>query len=110
MKIPVIIPQPGESLAGARIVNFLTKPGDSVVADQNLIEVETDKATMTLTAPCTGRIEIFTAQLNESYAVGAILGHIEATQEEAARLGLDTAPPPKTSDTDRVAKLDANGK
>jgi pyruvate/2-oxoglutarate dehydrogenase complex dihydrolipoamide acyltransferase (E2) component len=110
MRVPVIMPQLGESIAEARIVGFLTRPGDSIAADQNLIEVETDKATMTVTAPCAGKIEKFTVQLNESYAVGAVLGHIEATKEEAARLGLDVSPPPKTSDTDRVGKTDTNGK
>ncbi len=92
MKIPIIMPQLGESIAEANIINFLVKPGDNVEADQDLIEVETDKATMTVASPCKGRIEKFTAQLNESYAVGAMLGQIEATKEEAARLGLDVAP------------------
>lgn len=110
MKVPVIMPQLGESIAEARIVSFLTKPGASIEADQNLIEVETDKATMTVTAPCSGKIEKFTAQLNESYAVGAVLGHIEATKEEAARLGIDAPSPVKSTDTDRVAKADSNGK
>ncbi|HEY1661021.1 MAG TPA: 2-oxo acid dehydrogenase subunit E2 [Verrucomicrobiae bacterium] len=107
-QIPIIMPQLGESIAEANIVAFLIKSGDTVAADQNLIEVETNKATMTVTSPCGGRIEKITAQLNESYAVGAVLGYIEATKEEAARLGLDM-PPPKTLDTDRVSNSDANG-
>lgn len=109
MKIPVTMPQLGEAIAEASIVAFLVNPGDDVVADQNLIEVETNKATMTVTSPCTGKIEKFTAQLNESYAVGAILGHIEVTKEEAARRGLDV-PAAKTSETERIAKAEqANG-
>ncbi|MGH7941462.1 MAG: 2-oxo acid dehydrogenase subunit E2 [Limisphaerales bacterium] len=110
MQVPIIMPQLGESIAEARIVNFLTQSGESIAADQNLIEVETDKATMTVTAPCAGKIEKFTAQLNESYAVGAVLGHIEATNEEVARLGLDVPSPARTSDTERASKADTNGK
>jgi len=110
MKVPVIMPQLGEAIAEANIVAFLVNPGDSVAADQNLIEVETNKATMSVTAPCTGTIEKFTAQLNESYVVGAVLGHIEATKEEIERRGLDASSPAKISDTDRVAKPDANGR
>src|SRR5271154_5326600 len=101
-QIPIIMPQLGESIAEAAIINFLVQPGDNVKADQDLIEVETNKATMTVTSPCSGRVEKFTVQLNESYAVGAVLGQIEATKEEAARLGLDA--PAKTSDTDRASK------
>ncbi|MDD5140500.1 MAG: 2-oxo acid dehydrogenase subunit E2 [Verrucomicrobiales bacterium] len=102
--IPIIMPQLGESIAEAAIINFLVQPGDNVLADQDLIEVETNKATMSVTSPCSGRVEKFTVQLNESYAVGAVLGQIEATKEEAARLGLDVPAPVKTSDTDRVSK------
>jgi len=94
------MPQLGESIAEARIVNFLIPVGGPVEADQDLIEVETDKATMTVAAPCKGRIEKFTAQMDESYAVGATLGHIEATKEEVTRLGLDVAPSQKSSDTE----------
>ena len=101
MQIPIIMPQLGESIAEAAIVNFLVQPGDQVEADQNIIEVETNKATMTVTSPCSGRVVKFTARLNESYAVDAVLGQIEATKEEAARLGLD-APPSKTHETENV--------
>jgi pyruvate/2-oxoglutarate dehydrogenase complex dihydrolipoamide acyltransferase (E2) component len=97
--IPIIMPQLGESIAEATIINFLVQPGDQVEADQNLIEVETNKATMTVTAPCGGRVEKFTVELNESYEVGAVLGQIEATKEEAARLGLDLPAPTKAGDS-----------
>jgi pyruvate/2-oxoglutarate dehydrogenase complex dihydrolipoamide acyltransferase (E2) component len=93
--IPIIMPQLGESIAEAAIINFLVKPGDGVEAGQDIIEVETNKASMTVTSPCGGRIEKITAQLNESYAVGAVLGQIEATKEEAARAGLDIVAPEK---------------
>ncbi|HEX3625799.1 MAG TPA: dihydrolipoamide acetyltransferase family protein [Verrucomicrobiae bacterium] len=110
MQVPIIMPQLGESIAEARIVNFLIQSGGSIAADQDLIEVETDKATMTVTAPCAGKVEKFTAQPDESYAVGAVLGYIEATKEEAARLGLDTSSPPKTADTDLAPKAALNGR
>jgi len=102
------MPQLGESIAEAAIINFLVQPGEAVEADQNLIEVETNKATMTVTSPCKGRIEKFTAQLNESYAVGATLGQIEVTQEEVTRLGLDVATPAANSETELISRSDSN--
>jgi len=108
-QIPIIMPQLGESIAEAKVINFLVKPGDIVEADQDLVEVETNKAAMTVTSPCRGRVEKFTAQLGENYAVGAMLGRIEATQEELARLGLDVAAPAKTGDTDRISGAEAGG-
>jgi pyruvate/2-oxoglutarate dehydrogenase complex dihydrolipoamide acyltransferase (E2) component len=107
--IPIIMPQLGESIAEANIINFLVQPGDTVEAGQDLIEVETNKANMNVTSPCRGRIAKITAQLNESYTVGAVLGQIEATQEEAVLAGLDIPAPAKTGDTDRIPTPDTNG-
>ncbi len=87
MQIPIIMPQLGESIAEARIVQFLVQPGDTVEADQDLIEVETNKATMNVTAPCGGSMVKFTAQLHESYAVGAVLGQ----RHGGERAGSDSA-------------------
>ena len=101
-QIPIIMPQLGESIAEAAIISFLVQPGDTVDADQNLIEVETDKATMTVTSPCHGRVGQFTARPSENYSVGAVLGHIEATAEEVARLGLDVPPPKRAGDTEQL--------
>jgi pyruvate/2-oxoglutarate dehydrogenase complex dihydrolipoamide acyltransferase (E2) component len=104
MLIPIIMPQLGESIAEAAIVSFLVQPGDAVVTDQNLIEVETNKATMTVTSPGSGRVAKFTVQLNESHAVGAVLGHIEVTVEEARRLGLDVPVEGKATGADPVER------
>jgi len=108
--ISIIMPQLGESIAEAAIISFLVQPGDQVEGGQDLIEVETNKATMTVTAPCGGRIESFSAQLNESYAVGDVLGKIEVTAEEAKRFGLDVSAPAKTGDTEMHVKPQPAGK
>ena len=96
-QIPIIMPQLGESIAEAAIINFLVQPGDAVKADQDLIEVETNKATMNATAPCRGKIQNFLVAISESYPVGAVLGYLDATAEELARNGLDLPAPEKTT-------------
>ncbi len=88
-QIPIIMPQLGESIAEATVISLLVKPGDTITADQDVIEVETNKATMNVTAPCPGRIEKLLVRVNESYPVGAVLGYLEASREDAVRLGLD---------------------
>ena len=87
------MPQLGESIAEAAIVSLLVKAGDHVQADQDVIEVETNKATMNVASPCAGRVEKLVVKLNESYPVGAVLGYLEVTVEEAVRLGLDEPAP-----------------
>src|SRR5271157_2066958 len=108
MQIPIIMPQLGESIAEAAIVSFLVQPGEMVTADQNLIEVETNKATMSVTSPGSGRIVKFTVELNESYPVGAVLGEIEVTEDEVRRLGLNVPAGGKASDTESRSKTNAN--
>ena len=92
-QIPIIMPQLGESIAEAAVISFLVKPGDHVQADQDVVEVETNKATMNVTSPCAGRVEKLVVKLNDSYPVGTVLGYVEATVEEIARLGLDEPAP-----------------
>lgn len=85
------MPQLGESIAEATVISLLANVGDPVNADQDVIEVETNKATMNVASPCRGRVEQWLVKLNESYPVGTVLGYLEATREDAARAGLDTS-------------------
>ena len=52
------MPQLGESIAEAAVIRLLVQPGASVEADQDVLEVETNKATMNVTAPCRGNSTI----------------------------------------------------
>lgn len=79
------MPQLGESIAEATIVDVKVKPDDEVVADQEIIEVETNKAVMGVTTPCKGKIDKIIAQVKETYPVGAVLGYVEASEADAAR-------------------------
>ncbi len=86
-KVPILMPQLGESIAEATIVRLLISVGDAVVPDQEVIEVETNKATMGVTALCSGEVVEILAQEGVSYAVGSVLGMLEVTQEELERTG-----------------------
>ena len=88
-QIPIIMPQLGESIAEATIVLMLVNPGDQVEAGQDVFEVETNKATMNVSSPCPGRVEKLLVKLNESYAVGAVLGYLEVSAENIERHGLN---------------------
>jgi pyruvate/2-oxoglutarate dehydrogenase complex dihydrolipoamide acyltransferase (E2) component len=91
-KVPIIMPQLGESIAEATVVRLTVKVGDQIETDQEVIEVETNKAVMSVTTPCKGLIESLTAEVNETYPVGSTLGFIEASAEDAERL--NAAEPP----------------
>src|SRR6266404_9456077 len=84
-QVPITMPQLGESMAEATIVAIKVQPGDKVSADQEIIEVETDKAVMGVTTPCAGEIAKIDAEVKGTYAVGAVLGYVEASEADAAR-------------------------
>jgi pyruvate/2-oxoglutarate dehydrogenase complex dihydrolipoamide acyltransferase (E2) component len=96
-QVPIIMPQLGESIAEATIVDIKVKPGDAVTDDQEILDVETNKAVMGVTTPCKGKIAEITVQLKETYPVGAVLGYVEASEADAARF-TKQAPPPDQRD------------
>lgn len=93
-QVPIVMPQLGESIAEATIIKLLLNAGDAVQADQEVMEVETSKATTTVNSPCRGRIGRITATVNEAYPVGAELGFIEVEQAVADELGIGANTPP----------------
>ncbi len=101
-KIPITMPQLGESMAEATIVAIKVQPGEKVVADQEIIEVETDKAVMGVTTPCPGEISKIDAEVKGVYAVGAVLGYVEASEADAARF-VKTAPEPSGGEVAKEA-------
>jgi pyruvate/2-oxoglutarate dehydrogenase complex dihydrolipoamide acyltransferase (E2) component len=85
--IPILMPQLGESIAEATIVRVLIESGAKVEAGQDIFEVETSKAVMTVTAPCSGAVGEVSAVPQTSYAVGATLGSLVVSEEDAKAMG-----------------------
>jgi len=88
--VPILMPQLGESIAEATVIRLGISVGDQVKADQDIIEVETNKAVMSITTLCNGVVAEIKAQEGVSYSVGSLLGTLEVTTEEVARTGVDT--------------------
>ncbi len=88
--VPILMPQLGESIAEATVVRLRVAVGDSVRTDQEIIEVETNKAVMGVTTLCDGVVSELRAQEGISYSVGTLLGLLEVTDEEAARTGVES--------------------
>jgi pyruvate/2-oxoglutarate dehydrogenase complex dihydrolipoamide acyltransferase (E2) component len=118
-QVPIIMPQLGESIAEATIVSINVQPGEKVAADQEIIEVETNKAVMGVTTPCAGEIAKIDAQVKETYPIGAVLGYIEASEKDAARFAKQAPPeaqhemteeiPGRNEETAKAEKTKSNG-
>jgi pyruvate dehydrogenase E2 component (dihydrolipoamide acetyltransferase) len=90
-------PDVGEGIAEGEIVHWLIKEGDSVKEDQDLLEVETDKAVLTLHSPYTGKVTQLHGKEGDLIKVGALLTTIDA---EGA--GDEPAPKPQKKDAGTV--------
>jgi pyruvate/2-oxoglutarate dehydrogenase complex dihydrolipoamide acyltransferase (E2) component len=88
--VPILMPQLGESIAEATVIRLGVAVGDAVRTDQEIIEVETNKAVMGVTTLCDGIVSEIKAVEGVSYSVGSLLGLLEVTEEEVARTGVDT--------------------
>jgi len=76
MSTDIKVPTLGESVTEATIAKWFKQVGDSVSADEPLVELETDKVTIEVPAPAAGVLSDISAKVGDTVGVGAILGAI----------------------------------
>jgi 2-oxoglutarate dehydrogenase E2 component (dihydrolipoamide succinyltransferase) len=76
MSRDIRVPTLGESVTEATIGKWFRKEGDAVKADEPLVELETDKVTVEVPAPFSGKLEKISAAAGTTVAVGGLLGSI----------------------------------
>lgn len=84
----IIVPNLGESVSEATVAKWFKKVGDAVKQDEPLVELETEKVTMEVNAPASGKLSAISADVGTTLAVGGLLGAIEVGAAGAA-----SAPP-----------------
>ncbi len=86
------VPALGESVTEATIAKWFFKVGDAVKADAPLVELETDKVTVEVPAPASGKLGSIAAEPGMTVNVGALLGSIEEGAAGAAPVAAKAAP------------------
>ena len=76
MAIEIRVPTLGESISEATVGKWFKKAGDSVQADEPLVELETDKVTLEVNAPSAGVLSEIAAETGQTVAIGALLGQL----------------------------------
>jgi 2-oxoisovalerate dehydrogenase E2 component (dihydrolipoyl transacylase) len=78
MSVHVVkVPDIGEGIAEVEVVEWLVQPGDTVIADQVVAEVMTDKAAVEVPSPVAGRVLALGGKAGEKLAVGSELFRVE---------------------------------
>ena len=75
--IEVTMPQMGVSIAEATVLEWKKQPGETVQADEPLLEISTDKAESEVPAPVSGRLAEVMVEAGETVDVGTVLARIE---------------------------------
>ena len=78
MSTEIKVPTLGESVTTATVARWIKQPGEAVAADEALVELETDKVTVEVTAPSAGVLASIAVAEGTEVEVGAILGLLEA--------------------------------
>ncbi len=76
MSKDIKVPTLGESVVEATIGKWFKNEGDFVKADEPLVELETDKVTVEVPAPASGKLEKIVALAGTTVTIGALLGTI----------------------------------
>ncbi len=76
MSEKILVPVLGESITEATVTKWLKKKGDNVVADEAVVELETDKVNLEVPAPASGVISEINSKDGDTVEVGTILGMI----------------------------------
>ncbi|RUY13751.1 hypothetical protein EN991_20705, partial [Mesorhizobium sp. M7A.F.Ca.US.005.03.2.1] len=78
MATEIRVPTLGESVTEATVGKWFKKVGDTIAADEPLVELETDKVTVEVPAAAAGTLGEITVKEGETVGVGALLGSISA--------------------------------
>jgi 2-oxoglutarate dehydrogenase E2 component (dihydrolipoamide succinyltransferase) len=112
MSSNIVVPALGESVTEATVAKWMKQQGDSIAADEALVELETDKVTLEVFAPAAGVLSEIRVPEGQTVEVGAILGIIgdgagAAKAAPAAKPAAAAAPPKATAPAAAPAKAPA---
>ena len=102
-KIDVNVPDIGD-FKDIPIIEVLVKPGDVVKAEQPLVTLESDKATMDVPSPIAGAVADVVAKVGDKVSMGTLIARIDSAAGEAGegrrpsglgRQGAPRRPPPR---------------
>ncbi|HEX2899546.1 MAG TPA: biotin/lipoyl-containing protein, partial [Bacteroidia bacterium] len=103
MILEVKVPVPGESITEVELGAWLVKTGDIVEMDAELVEINSDKATLTVNAEGAGKVEILRKE-GEVVRVGEVIAKIDTS---AAAATTTAQPAVETAKVEAVAKVES---
>lgn len=103
MQVDIIVPSPGESITEVQIASWLVNNGEQVEKDQDIVEIDSDKATISVAATESGKISI-QAEEGDTVEVGSVIAQIdsEAQGTQAETSGKDAVAADTSVEADKA--------
>jgi 2-oxoglutarate dehydrogenase E2 component (dihydrolipoamide succinyltransferase) len=99
----ILTPTLGESVTEATVARWAKKPGEAVKRDEVLVELETDKVSLEVSAPADGVLQDVTAEEGATVGPGQVLGHLTEGGKAAASKAPAKAPAKEPAKTPEPA-------
>ena len=109
MAYEILVPEMGESVIEATVVNWLKKPGEQIAVGDALVELETDKITLEVNAQQAGVLQSILHPVGENVAVGDVLGVLSGEGEASAEAVSPAGATKLASDSSSSATEPAEG-
>jgi 2-oxoglutarate dehydrogenase E2 component (dihydrolipoamide succinyltransferase) len=105
----IVVPTLGESVSEATVAKWMKKAGDSVRKDETLVELETDKVSVEVSAPEAGVLSEIVASEGATVSIGALLGRLGGAGSQPAATPAPKAEAPKPASPPPAPQPAANG-
>ena len=102
MNEKILVPVLGESITEATVAKWLKQEGDTVEADEAIVELETDKVNLEVPSPIDGVLSEINSKDGETVEVGALLGSISQNGSQPAEKKIITKIEPKKTENNVV--------
>ncbi len=102
MSEKILVPVLGESITEATVAKWLKNKGDTVVADEAIVELETDKVNLEVPSPIDGVLSEINSKDGETVEVGALLGVISQNGIQPSEKKIITNIEPKKTENNVV--------
>ncbi len=86
MATEIVVPALGESVTTATVARWIKQQGETVAADEPLVELETDKVTVEVNAPSAGVLSSIAVPEGTEVEVGAVLGVVDGAMRRVSPL------------------------
>ena len=109
----IVVPVLGESITEATVAKWLKNPGDSVEADEPIVELETDKVNLEVPSPITGVLSEINSKDGSVVEVGALLGSVSddgVSESPVVKKQENNKNADEKTNENNVIKLDTNKK